>query len=200
MKHLLLFAILGMAHLCYAQKLHRHEITVGYYGGYYFDETPFRFQNLKVNKRIPTLTYLFRLDKSFHLGVLYGRHDINGEKIDVSNINDFENAVLGRISKHYVIYGGYRRELKYVNANITTGLNYRTGFKSKFLYQYNHGNWVESYFEYKDYKDIGVSLGFTLQHPIVKRFFGELSINYIRYFSDFDKNLLMPGYRIGFRF
>jgi hypothetical protein len=25
-------------------------------------------------------------------------------------------------------------------------------------------------------------------------------VNYIRYFSDFDKNLLMPGYRIGFRF
>lgn len=40
MKHLLLLAILGTAHLCYAQKLRRHEITVGYYGGYYFDETP----------------------------------------------------------------------------------------------------------------------------------------------------------------
>ena len=54
--------------------------------------------------------------------------------------------------------------------------------------------------EYKDYKDLGLAVGISIRHPIVRRFFGELTVNYVRYFSSFDKNLLMPGYRIGFRF
>lgn len=200
MKHLFLLAILGVAQMCHAQKLHRHEITIGYYGGYFFHETPFRFQNLRANKRIPTITYLFRLNKSLNMGIFYGVHDLGGEKIDGNNIGNFPNTVIGRSIRHYAINGGYTIKSKYINMSLSPGLNYRTGFKVKFLYQYNHGTWVENFFEYKDYKDIGLSIGISVRHPIVRRFFGELTVSYVRFFSDFDKNLLMPGYRIGFRF
>jgi hypothetical protein len=197
MKHIILLAILGLATICNAQKLHRHEITIGYYGGYFFDEIPFRVQNLRVNKRIPTITYMYHINKSFNMSVFYGIHDLAGERIRGI---DIINKVIGRNTRHYALNGGYILKLKTLNMNFSTGLNYRTGYKGKFLYLYNHGTWVEGYTEYKDYKDLGLSVGVSLQHPIIRRFFGELTMSYVRYFSDFDKNLLMPGYRIGFRF
>lgn len=200
MKHFLLLVILGAAQVCYAQKWHRHEVTVGYYGGSFFDEVPFRFQNLKTNKRIPTITYLFRFNKLFNLELLYGTHDFSGKKIDLNNIGNFPNTVMGRSIRHYRICGGYTLKLKHSKINFFSGMNYRTGSKVIFLYQYNHGNWVESFFEYKDYRDMGFSIGVSVSHPIKWRFFGELTTSYSRYFSEFDKNVLSPGYRIGFRF
>jgi hypothetical protein len=199
MKCFFLIAILGMAHLCHAQKLRRHEITIGYYGGYFFDETPFRFQNIRVNKRLPTLTYVFRWNKKFDIGVLYGIHDFGYLKNEADGIPP-PNTIYGRTIRHYSIYGGYSFEISDFLIRQSLGLSYRTGFKAKHLYTYNHGSWIEGYDEYYNYTDFGVCLGITARHPIMKRFFGEFSVKYIRYFSYFDKNLLMPGYRIGFRF
>lgn len=200
MKHFFLLVILSLAQVCFAQKFQRHEVTMGYYGGSFFDEVPFRFQNLKNNKRFPTITYLFRFNKSFNVGLFYGTHDFSGEKIDLNNIGNFPNTIIGRSIRHYMIYGGYTLKFKYSNINFFSGLDYRTGFKGIFLYQYNHGNWVENFFEYKDYRDMGFSIGISVTHPIKWRFFGELTTNYCRYFSEFDKNVFTPGYRIGFRF
>jgi hypothetical protein len=189
-----------MAQMCHAQKLRRHEITVGHYGGYYFDETPFRFQNIKPNKRIPTITYSYWLNKYLKFNFLYGTHDYGYLKGDNSEFSTMTNFVTGRTLRNYKVSVSKVLNNSRFGVFPEIAINYRTGFKAKFLYYYNHGNWVESFFEYKDYKDVGLSLGISFRHPIVKRFFGELSVNYIRYFSDFDKNLLMPGYRIGFRF
>lgn len=200
MKQFFLLAILGMAQLCHAQKLHRHEITIGYYGGYFFDETPFRIQDIRPNKRLPTITYSYYLNKQLKLRFLYGVHDFGYLKGDYSEFFTMTNFVFGRTSRNYQLSVSKLLNNNSLGISPEIGLNYRTGFKGKFLYRINHGTWVESFSEYKDYKDFGLSVGISIRHPIVRRFFGELTVNYVRYFSSFDKNLLMPGYRIGFRF
>jgi hypothetical protein len=199
MRYTLLFVVLGMATFCHAQKLRRHEITLGYYGGDFFDETPFRFQNLSVNKRKPTFTYTFRWNKKFDTGILYGVHRFGYLKNKVDGILP-TNTILGRTIRHYAISGGYRFGIADFFIKSSVGLSYRTGFKAKHLYTYNHGSWVEGYYEFYEYKGLGISGGISIQHPIIWKFFGELSANYIHYRSDFDKKLLMPSYRIGFRF
>lgn len=199
MKYFLLFAFLGMVQLCHAQKLRRHEITVGYYGGYFFDETLFRLQNIGVNKRLPTVTYKFKIIKNININVFYGVHDLAGEKINGENIEDFPNTIIGRTVKHISLRGGYELYLRDININMHAGLSYRGGYKGEFIYAYDHGRWKEFYFEYYDYNNIGVLFEATIQHRIYYNFFGEFSVNYTRYFSSFDQNLLMLGYRIGFR-
>lgn len=200
MKYFFLFAILGMAQLCHAQKLRRHEITIGYYGGYFFDETPFRIQNIKVNKRLPTMTYSYWLNKRLKFNFLYGVHDYGYLKGDYSEFSTMTNFVFGRTLRKYEISASRIINKSRFNIIPELGVNYRNGIKGIFLYQYNHGNWIESFFEYKDYKNVGVSISVLIRHPIVKNFFGDFSVSYTHYFSDFDKYMLMPGYRIGFRF
>lgn len=199
MKQFFLLAILGMAQLCHAQKLHRHEITIGYYGGYFFDEIPLRFQKFYGKKNIPTFTYTLLWNNKFDIGVAYGEHRLGGKKVNPDELLP-PNTILGRIIRHHSLDAGFRAYSGNFVTRFSVGIDYRTGFKAKFLYQINHGNWVESFSEYKDYKDLGLAVGISIRYPIVRRFFGELTVNYVRYFSSFDKNLLMPGYRIGFRF
>lgn len=200
MKYIVLLAILGLATICNAQKLHRHEITIGYYGGYFFDETPFRIQNIRPNKRLPTFTYSYYLNQRLKLRFLYGVHDFGYLKGDYSEFLTMTNFIFGRTSRNYQLSVSKLLNKNGLGISPEIGLNYRTGYKGKFLYLYNHGSWVEGFTEYKDYKDLGLSLAVSLRHPITKRFFGELTMSYVRFFSDFDKNLWMPGYRIGFRF
>jgi hypothetical protein len=172
---------------------------MGYYGGYFFDETPLRVQNPILKWRFPTMTYSFRLNKKFEVGVLRGIHDYRYIRYLI-NGNPPPNTIYGRIIRHYSIFGGVRSSISRIVIKYSIGASYRTGFRAKHLYTYDRGSWIEGYKEYKDYKDFGVSVGLSCRHPIVHRFFGELSLNYIRYFSDFDQNLFMPGYRLGFRF
>jgi hypothetical protein len=199
MRSVLFLLFLGMAHFCHAQKLRRHEITVGYYGGYFFDETPFRLQSIKLNRKVPPLSYVFRWNRKFDTGLLYGIQNFGYLNNETDGIPP-PNTIYGRIIRHYSINAGYRFKFSDFYIRQSIGLSYRTGFKAKHLYTYDYGTWIEGYDEYYNYNDIGVLVGVSIIHPILKRLFGALSINYTRYFSDFDRNLFMPGYKIGFRF
>ena len=201
MKYIFIFIILCMASFCHAQKLHRHEVTVGYFGGYFFDDIGFRRQNLRVNKRMPTVSYLFRFNKSFNISLIYGNHDYGGIKLKKrEDLLNLPNSLIGRIIKHRTLRAGYRINLKKSSVNLFSGITYRKGYKVTYLYTINHGYWLEPFFESLSYDDIGTLFELSVQHPIYHNFFGEITINYTKYFSDFDQNFLMPGYKIGYRF
>jgi hypothetical protein len=123
-----------MAQLSHAQKLHRHEITLGYYGEYYFDETPFRFQDLRANKRIPTFSYAYLITRHIRLSFLYGIHDYGYLKDGYNDFLTRTDFVIGRTIRNYRISVSTPISKNKMVFSPEVGIHYRTGYKGRFLY------------------------------------------------------------------
>ena len=198
MKIFLSFLFLGMAVSCHAQKIKRHELAVGWYGGCFFDnkETPCKFQAFG---HFPTITYNYVLSKKTSIGALYGMQQFGYYEKGYDWLNN-KNRTLIRSIRRFSINVGYDVSTKPVVLRVRSGVMYNNGVKLKHLYSYDHGPWLEVYQDGIKYNDLGVTFGLSIQHQIVWRFFGEVSGDYLQMFSGVDKQQLLLSYRIGFKF
>jgi len=187
-----------MATFCHAQKKQRHEVTIGWYGGYFFDknETPYKFQALS---QLPTITYNYHFKKKISIGLLYGRQQFGYYKKDYDWLNN-SNKTLARSIRRFALNMGYDTPIKPLVLQLRLGAIYNNGIKLEHLYSFDHGTWLEVYQDYINYNHLGLSFGLTIQHPIVWHLFGEVSLDYMQMLSGVDRQQLMPSYRVGYKF
>ncbi len=187
---------------CHAQKDRKNEITIGLYGGYFFDKSPFKIQSFALNTRLPTITYERKIGKRFFTGILFGEHDFGYvQLIDPSVLILQDSSLIGRNITRIAVYGGYKIINKPISLKSRIGVidNFDSE-KAVHLYYINQGTWIEGFRKYYDTSGFGIYIGVSLGHPIFCNFFGELSVDYLRTFTAEDKNQLIPSYRIGYRF
>ena len=204
MRNVLFFAFLGVAVCCHAQKIKRHEVAFGLYGGYFFDgESQFQVQDLRAlirNKNLPTFSYSYRINHKLFLNAKHGVQAFGYLNKNNGFATPAPNTLLGRRIRRINISAGYWLALKSLTCKAHLGFAYHKGLKARFLYEYVNGNFRESHYEYNDYNDLGAVIGVRLQHPIFWRLFGELSVDYQQMFTGIDQQQLVPSYSIGLKF
>ncbi len=201
-------ALLGMALYCPAQKIKHHEVAIGWYGGYFFDgASPFQMQRFKKLPKYdwPTISYTYRFNKHIFVMAKHGMNHFSYYNAPFKDVNGIyvpppPNTLIDRVIRRFNLDVGYHLNLKSVAVRARLGLAYNRGAKGWHILTINQGAWQEPFFEYDTYNDLGGLIGLTIQHPIVWRFFGELSADYLQMFSGIDRQQLIPSYRIGFRF
>jgi hypothetical protein len=202
MRAFICLAFLGMALLCRAQKTSKNEFSVGYFtAGYFFDSTSVKISKFVRGKNI-TLSYTRSLNKHLFLNATYVRwFSSYVPKPEPEFLA--ENSIITRYLKMVSGSIGYRISKWGMSAKAKAGVSYRFAFEKAVHFTYfNSGNWNEPREGFYAFKSVGTTLGLTVSHPIVWRFFGEFDCEYARIFSKekVDQNQLLLSYRVGIRF
>lgn len=201
MKNILLcFTFLSMALLCHAQKTFKNEVSLGYFNaGEFFDTSAFNISTFTRGKNI-SINYTRLFGKNLTVGLTYARCYFRYLPTPTPEILQ-PNSIGSRYQKTLTANIGYEFSKWSLSARAKAGLRYNLkGLKSEH-YSQTPASWGwESRGGIDEYGKIGVSLGVSIQHPIIWRFFGELDCEYAKMFSGADRNQLLLSYRIGFKF
>ncbi|HND87455.1 MAG TPA: hypothetical protein PK971_03955 [Saprospiraceae bacterium] len=141
------------------------------------------------------MAYTRRISKRFSLRLLYSHHQFNYHSDLAFRIPE---TTYYRYAWRWGISAGYSIATGSVPIRITAGLARCSGAKLIF---YGFSPYTgEPKLDGPGYTKLGGSLGISIGHPIVWRFFGELEGEYLRVNTDLDPAQLYLSYRIGFKF
>jgi hypothetical protein len=202
MRTILCTLFLCSAFLAHAQKNPKNEFSAGYFTtGYFFDSTDWVISNF-IRGEAVNLNYLRRINK--HLNLNFNHSYISFDYFPIPYDKPFpNNSVIARGFNFSNIALGYRFTKWGLGLTAKAGLSYRYRVFKLVHYGYNpYSAWVEPLGVYFGTSSLGATLGFSLSHPILWRFFGEFDCSYGRMFSKYkvDPNQLLLVYRLGFRF
>lgn len=212
-----IFLLLGSLGRAQTQKAPKNEVSFGYFTvGYFFDSTGVRMSEFEKARRV-SLHFAHNLDKHFSIGMNYIGVAYLHFKKSIPQYYD-NNTVIRRDFKYISVQAGYRISKWSMVAEVKSGINYRfSGEKAvHYFYFLGSGPYFESVGEYIRYKDVGITFGLSLSHPILWKLYGEIDCEYARMFpQEFDShssptipsvkvrvdpNQLLLSYRIGIRF
>ena len=189
-----------MALLCHAQKNFKNQVSLGYFSaGEFFDTSAFKVSTFTRGKNI-SINYTRLFGKNLIFGLGYTRCFFRYIPMPLPEIWP-DNFIVWRSQKTLTANVGYEFSKWSLCARAKAGLRYNLkGLKSEHYSQTSASWGWESRGGVDEYGKIGVSIGASIQHPIIWRFFGELDCEYAKMFSGADRNQLLLSYRIGFKF
>ena len=199
MKCLVLCLCLHLYIQVQAQQFKKNEVTIGYGAGYFFDSTDFKMTSpdaicgpCNVN-----VAYTRRVTKHLSFSVLFARHRFEHNRNSGADALK-PNTIIERSTEAWGISAGYAVVSDKMPVRIKVGFARSSGSKLNF-YGYH---WIthEPIWEGVGYKKRSLSIGASIGHPIVWRFFGELNGEYFRVNTDLDPSQFYLSYRIGFKF
>jgi len=198
MKCLVLCLCLHLYIQVQAQQFKKNEVAIGYGAGYFFDSSAFKFTDFNGLLYSCAMAYTRRLNTRLSAGLSFSRQAFDYADHFTKPEDYKPNALIYRDVWHWGLNGSYSITSGLVPIRIKAGITRSAGYKIIF-YGYN---WITGEPERggPGYTKMGVSIGASIGHPIVWRFFGELNGEYFRVNTDLDPSQFYLSYRIGFKF